>query len=419
MEPIPSPFVSRPLRALSRRVQLLIVLVVVLIAGAVFGLGSLRGDHSGSSSDIGSKQIAAPGTFQPTQAQWANLKTVPVATATFRTQRVTDGKIAVNGDRATPVFSPYSGRVTKIIANPGDYVTAGAPLLVVEASEFVQGQNDLINAMATLNTARSQLTRAQASENRKHALYDAKAGALQDCEQSQADLVSAQNNLRSAEIALALVRNRLRILGKTDAQIGALENAQMMDPATVLLAPISGTVIDRQVGLGQYIQSSATNPVYSIGDLSTVWLVANVREVDAPFIRPGEPVEVHVLALPGRVFKARLVYVAPAVDPNTRRLLVRATIENADGALKPEMFASFTIFTDGESESLAVPEASIVYEGDSARVWVAQDNGTVSSRPIHVGRIANGMVEVDAGLTSGEKVVTSGTLFIDRAAQGD
>jgi cobalt-zinc-cadmium efflux system membrane fusion protein len=193
----------------------------------------------------------------------------------------------------------------------------------------------------------------------------------------------------------------------------------MIDPATFLLAPISGTVIDRQVGLGQYIQSSATNPVYSIGNLSTVWLIANVRELDAPFIRLGEPVEVHVLAFPGRVFKTRLMYVAPAVDPNTRRLLVRAVLENADGALKPEMFANFTIFTDGESVSPAVPEESIVYEGDSARVWVAQENGTILSRQIHVGRIANGMVEVDSGLTPGEKIVTSGTLFIDRAAKGD
>jgi membrane fusion protein, heavy metal efflux system len=409
----------RPLRTLPRGIQLLIVLVVVLVVSAVFGLGSIRGYLFGSPSDINAKQVAVPGTFRPTQAQWSSLKTVPVATMTFRTRRVTDGKIAINSDKATPVFSPYSGRVTKIIANPGDYVSAGAPLLAVEASEFVQGQNDLINAMAALDTARSQLTRAQANQNRKHALYDAKAGALQDWEQSQADLVTAQNNLRSAEIALALVRNRLRILGKTDAQIGALENAQMIDPATFLLAPISGTVIDRQVGLGQYIQSSATNPVYSIGDLSTVWLVANVRELDAPFIRLGEPVEVHVLAFPERLFKARLAYVAPAVDPNTRRLLVRAVLENADRALKPEMFANFTIFTDGESVSPAVPEESIVYEGDTARVWVAQENGTILSRQIHVGRIANGMVEVDSGLTPGEKIVTSGTLFIDRAAKGD
>ena len=410
---------QRRLRALPNGMQLAIVLAILLAAGAVFGLGSLYGKLFEKPADANAKPVPAPGTFRPTPAQWANLKTAPVASINFRTERITDGKIAVNGDKATQVFSPYSGRVTRIMANPGDHVTAGAPLLAVEASEFVQGQNDLIAAVASLNTVRSQLTRAQANETRKHALYDAKAGAMQDWEQSQADLVAAQNNLRSAEIALALVRNRLRILGKTDAQVSALENAQIISPETFQRAPISGTVIDRQVGLGQYIQSSATTPVYSIGDLSTVWLVANVREVDARFMRAGEPVEVHVLALPGRVFKARLAHVAPAVDPNTRRLLVRATIDNADGALKPEMFASFTIFTDGGSESLAVPEEAIVYEGNSARVWVAQDDGMVSSREIRVGRMVSGMVEIISGLSPGDKVVTSGTLFIDRAARGD
>ena len=242
---------------------------------------------------------------------------------------------------------------------------------------------------------------------------------MQDLLQSQADLVTAENNLRAAETALGLVRNRLRILGKSDAEIGALENAKTMDPVAFVGAPISGTVIDRQVGLGQYVQSNATTPVYSIGDLSTVWLIANVREVDAPRMRLGAPVEVHVLALPERVFKAKLTYVARSVDPNTHRLPVRAEIQNQDGVLKPEMFASFSINTGGESAAPAVPEGAVVYEGETARVWVAHDDGTLTSRPIRAGRVSNGMVEIVAGLVPGEKVVTSGSLFIDRAAKGD
>src|SRR6202022_499829 len=127
--------------------------------------------------------------------------------------------------------------------------------------------------------------------------------------QSQADLVTAENNLRAADTALGFVRNRLRILGKSDAEIGALENAKTMDPVAFVVAPISGTVIDRQVGLGQYVQSNATTPLYSIGDLSTVWLIANVREVDAPRMRLGAPVEGHVLSLLEGDLKANLPYV--------------------------------------------------------------------------------------------------------------
>jgi cobalt-zinc-cadmium efflux system membrane fusion protein len=338
---------------------------------------------------------------------------------TFRSEQVTDGKIAVDGDRTTPVYSPYSGRVTKIFANLGDHVRQGERLLALEAVEFAQAQNDLVSAASAVNTARSQLSLAQTNEQRKHALYDAKAGALQDWQQGQGELVTAQNALRSAETGLALVRNRLRILGKSDAEIGALEDAQKVDPVSFVLAPIGGKVTDRQVGLGQYIQAGASTPVYSIGDLSTVWLIGNVREADAPLMRRGVPVEVHVMALPGKVFKAKLTYVAPSVDPNTRRLQVRAEVENPDGELKPEMFASFSIITGKESASPAVPQDAIVYEGDNARVWVVQQDGAISSREIRVGRMSNGMVEVLAGLKPGQKLVTSGTLFIDRAARRD
>jgi cobalt-zinc-cadmium efflux system membrane fusion protein len=250
-------------------------------------------------------------------------------------------------------------------------------------------------------------------------LYEAKAGALQDWQQAQADLNTAQNNLRSAETGLALVRNKLRILGKSDTEVSALENSQKVDPVSYVLAPIGGRVTDRQVGLGQYIQAGASTPVYSIGDLSTVWLIGNVREFDAPLMRRGAPVEVHVLALPGKVFKAKITYVAPSVDPSSRRLAVRAEVENPEGMLKPEMFASFSIITGEASAAPGVPQEAIVYEGERARVWVVQQDSIISSREIRTGRTSNGMVEVLAGIEPGERVVTSGTLFIDRAAKSD
>ena len=414
--PVPPP---RTARALSRRSQISIVVALVALVSGAAGLASVGGHLFGKASEPSPEPPAAPGTFRPTPAQLASLKVAPVEMAAFRSEQVTDGKIAINSDKTTPVFSPYSGRVTKIIANLGDHVKQGEPLLAVEAVEFAQAQNDLISAVAAVNTARSQLSLAQTNEERKHALYEAKAGALQDWQQAQAELVTAQNSLRSAETAFALVRNRLRILGKSDAEIGALEKAQKVSPTSFVLAPISGRVTDRQVGLGQYIQAGASTPVYSIGDLSTVWLIANVREADAPLMRRGAPVEVRVLALPGKVFKAKLAYVAPSVDPNTHRLAVRAEVENPDGALKPEMFASFSIITGEESDALTVPQEAIVYEGDHARVWVLQQDGTIASREIRVGRTSAGMVEVLAGLKRGEKVVTSGTLFIDRAARRD
>jgi membrane fusion protein, heavy metal efflux system len=408
---------------LSRHMQ---ILVLALAAGAIALLagGAATYKHFFAAEKAAPQPPPpAPGTFRPTKEQWAGLKVLTVEVKPFRSEQITDGNIAINEDTTTPVFSPYSGRVTRVIARLGDKVKAGEPLMAVQASEVVQTQNDLVAALGTMNTARSQLRLAEANEKRQHELYLAKSGALKDWLQSQAELSTAQNALRSAEIARAAARNRLRILGKSAAEIAAQEdspNTQQMNPEAVVRAPIAGTVVQRQVGLGQYIASAAggaSNPVYSIGNLSTVWLIANVRETDARTVSVGQPVEVRVLAYPGRVFKARLTWIAPAIDATTRRLPVRAEVENPDGALKPMMFASFSIITGGEVAAPAVPQSAVIYEGAKARVWVALDDGSVAARSITVGRTHEGMVEVTQGLAAGEKIIASGTLFIDRAAQ--
>jgi len=362
--------------------------------------------------------VAAPG-FRPTAAQMAGLKVVTVGKLAFREEHVTDGRIAVNGDHTTPVFSPYSGRVTQLLAGIGDSVRQGQRLAAIEAGEFVQAQNDLLAAQAAAATAHAQHNLAQATERRKHALFDAKAGALQDWEQAQADLAAAQGVARSADAALGAARNRLAILGRTEAEIDALARAEKMDALAYVQSPIAGTITDRQVGPGQFLQAGAANPVFTVSDLSSVWLVANVRESDAPFVHKGQSLEVRVVALPERVFTARVTSVAPTLDPATRRLAVRAQIANPDGALKPEMFASFSVLSGAQGTAPAVPESGVLYEGAEAHVWVVADDGTLGLRQIRPGRSANGMVEVLSGLKAGEKVIASGALFIDRAAQSE
>jgi cobalt-zinc-cadmium efflux system membrane fusion protein len=325
-----------------------------------------------------------------------------VQTHGFISEELTEGKIAVNADRATPVFSPYSGRVTRVIAGLGDTVKSGAPLATLEASEFVQAQNDLKAAAAAVKLARI-------NETRKHASYDAKGGSLQDWQSAQADLTTAETSLDS-------VRNRLRILGKSSAEIDELERSPSMNPVAALTAPIAGVIVDRQVGPGQYLQAGSGTPVFTIADPSSVWLLANVRETDAGLVKLGQSVEVRVLAYPKRAFKARVTYVSALVDSVTHRLPVRAEIENRDRALKPEMFANFRILTGDPSESPAVPEEAVVYEGTSAHVWVVAGDDLLSLRTIRTGRSSDGLIEVLDGLKPGEKVVTKGGLFIDQAA---
>jgi cobalt-zinc-cadmium efflux system membrane fusion protein len=145
-------------------------LVIVIVAAALVALGlALSPKLLGPAAEQALESAkAAPGTFRPTPTQWAGLKFETVTTKAFRPERVTEGSIAIDDDLTTPVFSPYSGRVIKVIAMLGDVVAQGSPLFVIHASEFVQAQSDLITGLANLATARSQLTMAQTSERRAH-----------------------------------------------------------------------------------------------------------------------------------------------------------------------------------------------------------------------------------------------------------
>jgi len=382
---------ARQWRAAGIAAALVVIVVLALWLG-----GKFFGPH-----EVPPPAPSPPGTFRASPQQLKSFTVEAVRTHAFVSEELTEGKIGVNGDRATPVISPYSGRVTRVIAGLGDTVKAGAALATLEASEFVQAQNDL-------RVATAQVKLARISETRKHALYDAKGGSLQDWQQAQADLAAA-------ETALNAVRNRLQILGKSETDIAKLESLQTMNPSATITAPIAGVVVDRQVGPGQYLQAGGT-PVFTVADPSSVWLLANVRESDAGLVRRGQPVEVRVLAYPKRVFKAHVTYVAAVVDPATHRLPVRAEIDNRDLALKPEMFANFRILTSDATESPAVPEAAVVYEGAAAHVWVVAGDGLLSYRVIRTGRSNDGLVEVLDGLKAGERIVTKGGLFIDQAA---
>lgn len=391
--------------------------LAVLTGVAIFGLSRV-GQTPKNHSDVSSQSRKGLLRYTPTAAEWASLTIQPVVERAFRAEHVTEGKIAVDEDRATPVFSPYAGRVTKLLARPGDRVTQGQSLFVIEAADNVQAQNDFISAATGMNKAKSQLELAQIQDKRAHDLFEGKAAPLKDYQQSQAALISAQNDMRSSETAFQVARNRLRILGLTDDAIAAFQEKGRINPETTIFAPIAGTVVQRKVGPGQYVNAGASDPVFVIGDLSTVWLTAFVRETDAPAVDVGQEIAFSVLAFPGRVLNARINYVPAAIEPTTRRLMVRATIDNTDGSLKPEMFANVTIYSAGDRPAIGVPKQALIYEGDQVRVWVARDDKTIELRQIKVG-LANGdLVEVKGNLSPGENIITKGSLFIDRAASG-
>ncbi len=425
--PVVAPHFGKRLPRAAQLTLLLFVaaaLFVAMFAGPM--VSRLIGSSEQDAKPAVTPQRGTGTSFRLTDRQWATLKISPVSELEFQDVTETDGKIAWDDDHVTPVFSPYSGRITRLMAHAGDTIAAGQPLFAIQASELAQAQNDLIAASANLRTARAQLALATTNEKRQHDLYLAQGAALKDWQQAQLDLATAQGGLNSGSAALAAVRNRLRILGKSDSEISDIEAAPdvaRLPSESVVAAPIGGVVVQRQAGLGQNIvsaSSGASAPVFTIGDLSTVWLVANVREEDGPRLYKGATVEVSVLAFPGRTFQARLTYIGAAIDPVTHRLPVRAEVDNTDRLLKPEMFATFRIMTGEAQRSPAVPDAAVVHETDSAHVWVANPaEKTLELRVVRMSRVRDGMVEVRDGLKPGEQIVTSGAVFIDRAAAGD
>jgi cobalt-zinc-cadmium efflux system membrane fusion protein len=323
----------------------------------------------------------------------------------------TEGKIATDDNRTTAVYSPYTGRITRVMAKVGDRVRAGQPLFAIDAAEFVQGQSDLLTAAAQVRQTRAALDRLEilAKEN---------GAALKDVQQAQTDYATAQAALQAA-------RNRLRVLGMSAESVAAAETAATSHGIvadTVVVSPIAGVVTQRSVGVGQNIASLASNggatPQFTVSDLSQVWLVGNLREADAPAARVGEAVDVRVGALPGKVFRAKVDFVSPTVDPATHRLTVRASMPNPGGELLPEMYATFDLITGASEQAVGVPAEAVLYDGDTARVWVARSGRVLGLRTIRTGRTHEGMVEVLSGLSAGERVVTSGSLFIDRASKG-
>ena len=408
----------QPGPALSWRMQAAAVLALLLVAGgAVFWLTRAPQSTKGGDTEISSQSRQRNARlYRPSDAEWATLTIEAIEQRPFRTERATEGKIAVDEDRSTPIFSPYAGRVTKLLARPGDGVAAGQALFTIEATDMVQAQNDFITAISGLNKARSQLNLAQIVERRNKDLYEGKAVALKEWQQSQNDLTAAQNDLRSAESAREAARNRLRILGRTDAEITEFQNTGRISAETAIYAPIAGTIVQRKVGPGQYVNAGASDPVFVIGDLTTVWLVAFVRETDAAFVQVGQEVGFTVLAYPDRTFTATINYVSAGLDPATRRLMVRATIDNPDRLLKPEMYANVSIVTAKDLAGVAVPREALIYEGSAVRVWVARDDRTIELREIKTGLANGNVIQAVEGLRAGERVVTKGSLFIDRAA---
>jgi cobalt-zinc-cadmium efflux system membrane fusion protein len=356
------------------------------------------------------------GEVQLTDGQVKSLKIETVGADDGFARTGASGQIAVDETRSTPVFLPYSGQVQKVFVQNGDRVSAGTPLLSVRTTDIADARNALAAALAQRTSAAAQVRVAQENASRAEEVYRSAGGALKDLQQARSDLVAAQSQLGIADAAMTAARAKLSVFGANGGGGGD----------AVMRAPISGVVVTRAIAQGQYVSGGAggsSQPSFLIADLSRVWLVAQVAESDASRVHIGDKVVVTATAYPGRTFDATIDNVGAQIDPVSHRLQVRATIANPDGALKPQMFANFTIETPDKEvpavaaapRLLSLPSEAVIHEGDSARVWVWQGKGRVKVRDVVTGESHDGRVTIVSGLNPGEKVVTQGAIFVNEA----
>jgi cobalt-zinc-cadmium efflux system membrane fusion protein len=355
--------------------------------------------------------------LEATADQMKSMRTASATIQTIPTIEEATGKVAFNEDEITPVYSPHTGRVVELLGKPGESIGRGAPLLIIDSPDVVDAENGFLSGRAALVKAQAILKQAERTRDRFQKLVAGGAAAPKDLEQALTDLESSNSDVHSAEAQIDSSRQRLLNFGKTEAEIEQLALTRRGDRTTRVMAPIGGQIVARKVGPGQYIRPDNPDPLFTIADTSTMWLLAQVYESQIPLVRLGEPVEVRVLALPDQIFPAQVSYIAPSIDPATRRVAVRCVLRNRNNRLKPEMFASFR-FQKAPRQALVVPQQAVVREGNLAAVWVIESGNRISRRPVELGGEMDGKIEIKSGLRAGEVVVADGALFLSSFVKG-
>jgi membrane fusion protein, heavy metal efflux system len=362
----------------------------------------------GLASAVGAPAPAKPDadTVKLSDSQLDSISVARVAEREFVVQKEAVGNIDFNEDLSVQIFSPYQGRIIRAFLDLGDEVKKDQVLFTIESADFIAAQSNLISAAATLDQTNSALARAKT-------LY-----AVKGIDQN--DYETAVANQQSAEGALKAARDAVAIFGRTQAQIDHIVAARQVDPALIVKSPITGRITARNAAPGLLVQPGNPPPPYCVADLSTMWMLVNVPEADSADIKLGQAVSARVMALPGRIFAGKITALGAAVDPNSRRITVRAEIKDPKHELRSDMFATFFIRTAAPVHSLGVPLNGVVREGDGTlSVWVVGSDPHVFTRHIvKIGLQQDGYDQVLEGLEPGDGVAVNGAIFLSNILYG-
>jgi cobalt-zinc-cadmium efflux system membrane fusion protein len=392
-----APINSRPSAAIGA--VLLAIVVVVYWAwhstdGAKPGLGAIT-----ASADTPNAVAQNPDSVDLSDSQLTSVKIAPVDERAFPIEKEAIGSIGFNEELSVKVFTPYQGRIIALFGSIGDDVKKGQTLFTIDSPDLLQAESTLIAAAGVAELDSKNLDRLRD-------LYTTRAVSQHDVEQAASDQQTAEGNLRAA-------RDAVRLFGKSDADIDRIIAQRSADPTLVVPSPITGRITARDAAPGLYVQPGNAPAPYTVADIDTMWMLANVSEDDSPAFRVGQKVQVKLEAFPDRVFDGKITTIGATVDPNTRRVLVRSEVDDPQHQLRSGMFANFVIQVGDPARSPAVPVDGVVREGDGTMtVWVTADRRRFVKRTVKIGEQHAGYWQIRGGVQAGELVAAEGALFL-------
>lgn len=345
-------------------------------------------------------QVNAQTVSQEVNATPALLKLLKIETV--KTQDIQDSlrfsaRVELDQQHVAKIGSTVTGRITEINANLGDEVKKGQRLAILNSTELSQAQSDYLKASSQVNLRRIAVERAKR-------LVESDVIA-------SAELQEREGVLNEAEVDLRAATDRLRVLGMSESDLKWFEKQRTIHSFSPVSANIDGVVIERNVTLGQVVQPA--DQLYTVANLSTVWIVADVPEQDALWVKEGDQVEAEIPALQNKIVKGHLIYVADMVNPKTRTLMVRMGLPNPQRLFKPQMLVTLKV-NKSKVKNLAIPSNAVVRDEDKDYVFVEVTPEKFKLRAVKLGEEEHGMrLLVGDDLKEGERIVTAGSFHLN------
>lgn len=337
-----------------------------------------------------------PNVIELTPVLQEKIKLVKVGEAEIREVLRIPGSVQVDEQRIARIGAPVTGRVVDIDAVLGQSVKRGEKLATLNSTELAQNQLVYIKALQQIDLHSKAVERARI--------------LLESDVISKAELQRRESELSAAQAELNAAGDQLQVLGMSPQGISKLSKSSQMHSFSNVISRIAGTVINRQVNLGQVVQPA--DELFVVADLSSVWAVAEVPEREVDLIEKGQEVDIEIPALDTKPIKGKLIYIGDVVNPQTRTVTVRSELHNTKGMIKPDMLVSMLVQSKPSSK-LSVPVQAIVREEDKDHVFVEIAPNKYRLREVTVGDDYRGMVAIVNGIDAGEVVVGEGAFHLN------